>query len=136
VALNRLAALACIAVALAAVAAGCGSANWSGIGRSAVSGRVFSHGCPAQRPGRPCGGWLNGTLRFVHLACPTGGTCTPGALAASTHSDPNGRFRVALAPGRYAVIAVGLENSLSGQAFSVNAGRPARVNLSIRNGIE
>jgi hypothetical protein len=104
--------------------------------RSAVSGRVFSRGCPAQRPGQQCGGWFNGTLRFVHLACPTAGACTPGALAASTHSDRNGRFHVSLAPGRYAIVAVGLENSLTGQAFSVRGGRPAHLNLSIRNGIE
>lgn len=104
--------------------------------RSAVSGRVFSHGCPAQRPGQPCGGWFNGTLRFVHLVCPSAGTCTTGAFAASVHSDRDGRFRVSLAPGRYAIIAVGLENSPPGQAFSVKPGRPARVNVSIRNGIE
>ena len=130
--MQRLAAL----VGIAAVVAGCGSASSSVTHRSVVSGRVFSHGCPAQRPGQECGGWFNGTLRFVHLACPTAGTCTPGALAASTHSDRNGRFRVALAPGRYAIVAVGLENSLAGQEFSVSAGRPARLNLSIRNGIE
>jgi hypothetical protein len=118
------------------VVVGCGSASSSGTHRSVVSGHVFSHGCPAQRPGQQCGSWFNGILRFVHLACPTAGTCTPGVLAASTRSDRNGRFRVSLLPRRYAIIAVGLENSLSGQAFTVKAGRPARLNLSIRNGIE
>ena len=131
-----LAALIVIAVTLGAVVAGCGTTSSSGLHRSTVRGRVFSYGCPAQRPGQQCGSWFNGALRFARLVCPAGGPCVPGAIAASTHSDRHGRFRVMLAPGRYAIVAVGLFNSPTGQTFRVSAGRPAEVNISIRNGIE
>jgi hypothetical protein len=55
---------------------------------------------------------------------------------ATTRSDRTGRFQLSLPPGRYAVEAVGLFNRLDGQTFTVRAGRPVQVRISIANGIE
>jgi hypothetical protein len=102
-----------------------------------VTGRIFSSGCPAQQQGqKECGSWFTGTLQFVRPSRCSASPCPTIAVAATAHSDRAGRFTVSLPPGRYAVVAVGLFNSLPDQSFSVPGGGPVRVQFSIRNGIE
>ena len=116
------------ALGLAALTAtGCGSATPAAVDRSAVRGRVFGYGCPAQRPGQPCGSPFRGILTFRRAV---------GGVIAKVHTDGGGRFHLALAAGRYVVIANGLENTLAGQTFQVEAGHAAHLDLTIRNGIE
>ena len=129
----------CLVLALIAAAAGCGHSAASSVTteRSMVTGRIFSAGCPAQQEAqKQCGSWFTGTLQFVRTSECTVSPCPTLAVAAATHSDRAGRFSVRLPAGRYAVVAVGLFNSLSDQSFSVPAGHSVRVHFSIRNGIE
>jgi hypothetical protein len=128
-----------LVAALVAPSVGCRQTGAAGGGRSAVAGRVFSSGCPAERQGqKQCGSWFAGTVRILRVSgCTTPVvTCQSTKVVATALSGRTGRFQVSLPPGRYAVEAVGLFNKLAGQTFTVQAGTPGEVRVSIDNGIE
>jgi hypothetical protein len=115
---------------------GCGTAASSTLsahaGRpdSGISGRVWiGPTCPVQRQGQVCTRPYQATLRIERAS--------GGAAVATLRSSVAGRFRVALAPGRYVIVPEVRRPYPTARPVdvTVHAHRYAKVNVNYDSGI-
>lgn len=113
-------------ITLASVVTACGSQQPSGGERSGLHGTVvLSPATPVCRSGVPCSQPAEGvTLVFSRL----------GRTVATVKTRERGRYRIALAAGRYAV-SVESRGTLKPAAATVPPGRFRRLDLTFDAGI-
>jgi hypothetical protein len=85
--------------------------------------------CPVERVGQPC--------PPQRVAAPVDGRNAAGHTVARTHSDQAGRYRLALAPGRYTLVVVtgGLFPRCPATPVTVLPGPPLRQDIGCDTGI-
>ena len=109
---------------------GCGHAGPGESSSARIVGTVTAGPtCPVERAGSPC---PNRPVSGASIQALQNGTAVT-----STQTDSTGKFRIAVAPGAYTIVATnaGGYRSTAQRQISVEAGKTATVDLVVDTGI-